>query len=42
MAIDRAVKLPHELVTKGRNLGKEAVNSLEPVEMITVAPRHVL
>ncbi|KAK0229339.1 potassium transporter [Armillaria nabsnona] len=42
VAIDRAVKLPHELVTKGRNLGKETVNSLEPVEMITVTPRHVL
>ncbi|PBK85523.1 TrkH-domain-containing protein [Armillaria gallica] len=42
VAIDRAVKLPHELVTKGRNLGKEAVNSLEPVEMITIAARHVL
>ncbi|SJK96839.1 uncharacterized protein ARMOST_00085 [Armillaria ostoyae] len=42
VAIDRAVKLPHELMTKGRNVGKEDDNGLEPVEKITVAPRDVL
>ncbi|KAK0493448.1 potassium transporter [Armillaria luteobubalina] len=42
VAIDRAVKLPHELVTRGRNVGKEEVNSLEAAEMTSVAPRHVL
>ncbi|KAK0430810.1 potassium transporter [Armillaria borealis] len=42
VAIDRAVKLPHELMTKGRNVGKEEDGGLEPVEKITVAPRDVL
>ncbi|KAK0201093.1 potassium transporter [Desarmillaria ectypa] len=41
VAIDRAVKLPRELVTKGRNAEKEIDNSLETVEEITVTPRDV-
>ncbi|KAG7447157.1 TrkH-domain-containing protein [Guyanagaster necrorhizus] len=41
VAIDRAVKLPHELVTKGRNAGKGKDNDLEPVEEITGTPRDV-
>ncbi|KAK0462222.1 potassium transporter [Armillaria novae-zelandiae] len=36
VAIDRAVKLPHELMTKGKDVGKE-VNTSEPVENIVVA-----
>ncbi|KAK0186193.1 potassium transporter [Armillaria mellea] len=42
VAIDRAVKLPHELVTKDRNMGKEEVNSLEPAGNITIASRDML
>ncbi|KAK0439454.1 potassium transporter [Desarmillaria tabescens] len=36
VAIDRAVKLPHELTPKGRNVGKEKDNSSEPVEEVSV------
>ncbi|KAG7447155.1 TrkH-domain-containing protein [Guyanagaster necrorhizus] len=39
VAIDRAVKLPRELATKGRNIGKEKDNGLGPAEEITVIPR---
>ncbi|KAK0209988.1 potassium transporter [Desarmillaria ectypa] len=42
VAIDRAVKLPHELTTKFRNLGEEKDNGLEPVEENTVTPHDVL
>ncbi|KAK0497879.1 potassium transporter [Armillaria luteobubalina] len=41
VAIDRAVKLPVEFATKGKNPGKEKDNGLEPVEEITVTPREV-
>ncbi|KAK0189880.1 potassium transporter [Armillaria mellea] len=40
VAIDRAVKLPRELATKGKNTGKEKDNGLEPVEEIAVTPRE--
>ncbi|KAK0462994.1 potassium transporter [Desarmillaria tabescens] len=41
VAIDRAVKLPTELATKGKNAEKEKDNNLEPVEEITVTPREL-
>ncbi|KAK0227557.1 potassium transporter [Armillaria fumosa] len=41
VAIDRAVKLPHELMTKGKDVGKVEVNTLEPVENV-VASRDML
>ncbi|SJL08592.1 uncharacterized protein ARMOST_11958 [Armillaria ostoyae] len=41
VAIDRAVKLPRELATKGKNAGKEKDNGLDLVEEIAVTPREV-
>ncbi|KAK0236675.1 potassium transporter [Armillaria nabsnona] len=40
VAIDRAVKLPRELATKGKNAGKEKDNGLDLAEEIIVTPRE--
>lgn len=40
VAIDRAVKLPSELATKGKNAGKEKDNGLDLAEEIIVTPRE--